>query len=214
LNQKNLGNQPWTELWESLNDLGGSRSSQILRRGLLKEILFFLHSELSRALALGHESRYEEIIDLEKNLSAWKTSPQLCVSFEDLLHQTPVPAPLFCQSFGHLGETHPEMANLPQKLLNALNRPDREWERMLVFETFLDSETQWKAETLALEISLENWANFETQLKTKFFPKGLILFTESVVPTENPRSPAWISNWWVLHRSPFPLEGFSAMLSA
>lgn len=179
----------------------------LLRLALLREVARALHSQKSRLRSTGEKTEVLVLQSLEDRVTALRNQENLNESRAELLSSE------FKLNTESDPNKIPKQHLIPEQLLLSLDReklvrPDRKWEERMAAEAVAAEWRFWSLDAWVTIAKVEEWAS---RLSTRIWPKGIILFVESIGIT----SPLWHGKWiLMLHPSFTHPEKLSHELSA
>ena len=187
--------QQQREVWAQTETLP---EKHLLRLVLLRDLSRALHAQRSRLIALGKREESHELRDAEKALEAMKFHRP----FEEMPLESLVESWIQRSKFKKNEDAGPTPPPLPEDLVKTLDskkifRLDREWELSLIAHAVDQGWAFWSLRLAVKIMELEDW---QTTFSQALWPKGIVLWTESVEQTHPRKSatsdePVWEGRW-------------------
>jgi hypothetical protein len=176
--------------WNDCHDLS---QINLLRLGLLRELIQVLHSEKSRCLAEGRKENAQEIRDLESKVECLRDFNNLQGDLIQMIYKSS-------------GEATRKKRLIPESLYLHLDRAkleryDRKWECAIAAEAIALNWKFWYLDSWVKISGIEEW---NKSLMDRLWPHGLVLFTESASTQNNEiiqemgNVPLWHGHWIIV----------------
>jgi hypothetical protein len=183
--------------WTKIHVEESPNAHPILKLALLRRLFRDLHAHQSQVLAQNPDEAHSLLSKknlelLEKKIESLREMDLSDASLSKLLKRSPGERSRGKSSPGK--RKRKPLPAIPEnfELIKKLERPDRRWEQALAFEAKL---LDWRFWNLEAQVLHSEVVLFHTQLEKTLWPKGVVLFVESI---KSSQEDAWAGKWFTV----------------